>query len=213
MTTGSAGIVDALSADRYLRNGQPLEEIYKIPAADWTPEQRAQVIAATTAKSYRGYARDDKGGWYKDNTAKTTAKQIANLNAAKIRNPLGKAFDPAFNRIKNTYRQGNSSDNTTNTTRSNIGKSIRDSISWSDVLSDPRGWVKLWAENNGHTGLASLANNPALFWGGIAAGAIGIPLTLSAIMRNNKGTGGVTNNYHYYGNQYHVPPTTSYWRV
>lgn len=200
-----------------ISKAQPLEEIYKIPATQWTPEQRAQVIASQTAKQWQGHRREENGNVVQDRTADTTRKQIDNLNNIKLTSPwwyMGseESWD------KKTKSKIQAAQNTVNSgmenTKKNISQGIKESIKASDMISDPRGWFKLWAEQNGHKGLADFASNPVVFWGGLAAGAIGIPLLISMFLKGRNNQGGGTVHNHYYGNQQGATPTTnSYWRA
>lgn len=202
-----------------LDKGQALEEIYKIPATQWTPEQRAQVVAAQVAKHWQGHKRDADGNISQDRTAETTKKQIDNLNNIKLTQPVWglKSFLSKEQWDKKVSDEMKSSSGKPNpgmeNTKKNISQGIKESIKAYDMTSDPRGWFKLWAEQNGHKGLADFASNPVVFWGGLAAGAIGIPLLISMFLNGRGNQGGTTHN-HYYGNQQGSTPTTnSYWRA
>lgn len=154
-------------------------------------------------KTYTGWERDPATGkWRKADSKAAQALDMANTMQS---GGTGGRMNPL-------------SDTTMNTIKDGVGAGIKSSITWQDVVADPRSSFQLWAKSNGWDGLENFSKDPTKFWGTLAVGAIGVPLIVSAFLAgkdnddddSRKQSGTAINNY--YGNTSVPPASTSFWR-
>ena len=155
-------------------------------------------ISERRSKAYSGYTKDGNGNWVE------APDKIDNIQ---------KQTDT----LRNAHKGGSSEyQGSRDAIIKGFEKGYKGSIGFGDVMQNPRGAFKLWAQSNNFGEWATkFADNPILFWGSLLAGGIGIAGLVSAFIGSRKTQGTTVNNY--YGN--HQPkntvPTasTSFWRL
>ena len=166
--------------------------------SDPTYIKNVERIAEARSKAYANYTKDKNGNWVE------VPDKIDNIQ---------KQTDSLRNKHK-----GNNSEyhGTADAVRKGFEKGYKGSIGFGDVMQNPRGAFKLWAQSNNFGEWATkFADNPVLFWGSLLAGGIGIAGLVSAFIGSRKPQGTTVNNYYgSYSPQRTVPPaSTSFWRL
>lgn len=149
-------------------------------------------------KVYTGWERDPATGKWRKADSKA-AQAVNMIDTLQSSGGPGGRMNPMSATTINTIKDG-------------VGAGIKSSMTWQDVLSDPRSSFQLWAKSNEWTSLENFSKDPTKFWGALAIGAVGIPLIVSAFIagKGNKQSGPTINNYS--GNASVPPASTSFWR-